>query len=361
MKCAKLLFLLLLGTGLLSAQSVADKEKAMELGRAAITKMDNGEIKESLALLKQAAELDPDNLIYPYETAYAHYLGQDLQSAIKVAKKLVKKPGAGKQVFSLLGNSYDLIGNQKKAEKYYKAGIKAYPESGIFYVELGILEGRRNNWDQTAAYWEQGILTDPNYPSNYFHLANLFANTKEHIWTVLFGEIFMNLERSTARTEAMSETIYLAYRKAITLEGDSARVNFARNVPMTISVDNLTDFKLPATMIYGLGMTFGTVAVTGETEVNSTTLCTIRDNFLEFWADKDHGSTYPNVLIEYQQKIKELGYLEAYNNWLFSQGDPVGWEFWIDAHDDEFKSFLEWFTENQLQVPREKALIRRSF
>lgn len=331
----------------------------MELGRLAITKMENGDIQESLDLLKQAAELDPENTIYPYETAYAHYLGQDLQAAIKVAKKLVKKPGAGKQVFSLLGNSYDLAGNQKKAEKYYKAGINAYPESGIFYVELGILEGRRENWDQAAAYWEQGILTEPNYSSNYFHLANLYARTNEHIWTVLFGEIFMNLERSTARTEAMSETIYIAYRNAIDLQGDSARVNFARN--MTLSVDDLMDFKLPAPMAFGLGMTFGTTAVTGQTEVNSTTLNAIRTSFLEFWADNDHGTTYPNVLIEYQQKVKELGYLEAYNNWLFSQGDPVGWEFWVDAHHDEFNDFLEWYTDNQLEIPMDRALVRRSF
>ena len=262
-------------------------------------------------------------------------------------------------MFSLLGNSYDLIGNQKKAEKYYKAGIKAYPESGIFYVELGILEGRRENWDQAAAYWEQGVLTEPNYPSNYYHLANLFAKTNEHIWTVLFGELFMNLERSTSRTEAMSETIYLAYRNAIDLQGDSARVDFVRNMAMTL--DDLTNFKLPAPMVFGTGMTFGAIAVTGETEVNSTTLNTIRESFLEFWADKNYSDTYPNVLIEYQQKVKESAHLEAYNYWLFSQGDPVGWEYWVEANKTEYSNFLEWFTGNQLQIPKDKALVRRSF
>ena len=86
MKCINLLFLLLLGTGLLSAQSAADKEKAMELGRAAITKMDNGEIQESLDLLEQAAELDPDNNIYPYEIAYAHYLAKTIRQPSKALK-----------------------------------------------------------------------------------------------------------------------------------------------------------------------------------------------------------------------------------------------------------------------------------
>lgn len=359
MKIINLLFLLLLVTGLLSAQSEADKEKALELGRSAITKMDNGEIQESLDLLEQAAKLDPDNNIFPYETAYAHYLGKEYKMAVKVLKKLAKKPEASKQVFNLLGNAYDMAGDQKKAEKSYQAGIKAYPGAANYYVELGILEGRRGNWDQAAAYWEQGIMTDPNYPSNYYHLANLFAKTKDHIWTILFGEIFMNLERSTARTEAMSETIYLAYRKAIELKGDSAEVNFARN--MTMILGDLEQLKLPAPMIFGTTMALATTDVIGETEVNSTTLNTMRESFLQYWADNKQSETYPNVLIDFQQEIKAEGLLEAYNHWVFSQGDPVGWEFWVDAHETEFNEFVEWFTDNKLQIPKDKVLTRESF
>lgn len=83
---------------------------------------------------------------------------------------------------------------------------------------------------------------------------------------MLYGETFINLEQNTARTEAMSETIYVAYRNAIELKGDSAEVDFARKMNLTISVSDLMDLKLPAPMVFELGMTFGTVSVTGETD-----------------------------------------------------------------------------------------------
>lgn len=120
----------------------------------------------------------------------------------------------------------------------------------------------------------------------------------------------------------MSETIYVAYRNAIELKGDSAAVDFARKMDMTISVSDLMDFKLPAPMIFELGMTFDTTSVTGETGVNSTTLSAIREGFLQFWEEKEHATTYPNILIDHQQKIRVAGHLETYNHWLFSDGTP---------------------------------------
>lgn len=352
------LFFVLAGS-LLFAQSEADKEKALDLGRQAIKLMDDGQYAESLRLLEEAKALDPDNSIYPYEIGYAYYLKQDYKSAIKVLKKATKKANASKEMFSMLGNSWDNIGKPKQAIKAYSDGINRFPETAIFYVELGILESRREDFTKAAAYWERGVQIDPNYPSNYFHLATLFSNTKEHIWTVLYGEMFLNLEPGTARTEQVSELVYGGYRKAVKLENDTARVNFVQNMTMTIT--DLETLKLPAPMIFGTTMLLGTVAVTGEEDLNGTVLHNLRQSFLENWYLNSHDETYPNAVISRMKAIADAGHLEAYNHWLVSEGDPVGWEFWVDAHKEEFSDFVEWFNANSVELKPGKGLTRASF
>ncbi len=338
---------------------MAQPAEALEMAKKAVAMMDEGKIEESLELLEKAWKMDPKNQLYPYEIGYAHYLNKDYTAAAKVLKKLSKKPGASKQAFSLLGNAYDNSENQKKAIKAYKAGIKAYPESGIFYVELGILEGRRGNWNEAGRYWEAGIITEPNYPSNYFHLANLFAQTDNRIWALLYGEIFINLERNSKRTPVMSESLYLNWRNSVKLEGDTARVDLYKNINW--SMTDAMELKFPTSLMYTTAVTFGTTAATGETDLNSETLHKIRAQTLSFWEDKGYFEEYPNVLFDYQKSIRDAGHLETYNHWLVSQGDPVGWEFWLDAHKPEFDAFVEWFNANPLKIPKERVLVRSTF
>ncbi|TXF90373.1 tetratricopeptide repeat protein [Neolewinella aurantiaca] len=344
---------------LLSFALPAQNEEALEMAKAAITKMDDGDISEALELLEKAWKMDPGNQLYPYEIGYAHYLNEDYAAAVKVLKKLSKKQGAGKQVFSLLGNAYDNLDNQKKAVKAYKTGIKNYPESGIFYVELGILEGRRNNWNEAGKYWEQGIVTEPNYPSNYFHLANLFAQTDNRIWALLYGEIFMNLERNSRRTPLMSESLYVTWRESVKLEKDSATVDLYQSINW--SMTDAMELKFPAPLIYSTAVTFGTTAVTGKTDLNSTTLHELRAQTLSYWEDKGYFSEYPNILLDYQKTVRDAGHFETYNYWLMSQGDPVGWEFWLDGHQEEFDAFVSWFNANPLEIPKEKVMVRSTF
>ncbi len=331
----------------------------MSLARKAISIMEEGQTEEAIQLLREAEELDPANPVFPYEIGYAHYLAEAYGQAAKVLKKTSKRKDPGAQVFSLLGNAYDNLGNQKKAIKAYEAGIKAYPGSAIFYVELGILEGRRNKFNDAIRYWEQGVRVDPNYASNYFHLANIFAQTEEHIWTVLYGETFINLEPGSGRTQAMSKTLYQAYQKAIDLRGDSAKVDFVRQMTMTIS--DLTSLKLPAPMMFGKAMTMGTLAVTGQTETDATNLLKIRTAFLDNWYDEGHAETYPNVLIDRLRALQGAGHLEAYNYWIFSQGDPVAYEFFTSDNATAFRAFAEWFGDHPLDIPQDRALTRASF
>jgi len=83
----KRFILLILFLGILSQGfSQTNKEKAIELKNQAIELMDNGKINESLSLLDQARELDPENITIPYEIAFGYQLDKDFDKSIEVAK-----------------------------------------------------------------------------------------------------------------------------------------------------------------------------------------------------------------------------------------------------------------------------------
>lgn len=352
------LALLLFLSHTLSSQTEAAKERARALGTEAIELMDNVEFEPSRAKLLEAKALDPSSYVYDYEIGYSYYLQEDYKPAIKALKKTAKRPDAGKEVFQLIGNAYDYLENKKKANKAYQEGIERFPNSAVFHVELGIMEQLAGNWDEAGNYWEAGIRVDPNYPSNYYHLSRLFARTDKHLWTALYGETFMNLERGSARTAEISELLLTVYQTAIELGEDTASVHFIKDHQWSLSA--IQESQFPSSLLFGINMTLATVSIKGEKEINVQTFPTLRAAFLEAW-DGQELETKPNYLFDWLREIKDAGHFEAYNAWLVSEGDKVGFEFWMSSYPESWTGFVDWFNENQLEIEVGTAPIRVGF
>lgn len=64
------------------------------------------------------------------------------------------------------------------------------------------------DYDRAVSYYEKGVYVEPAYSSNYYRLAQLFLSSKDKFWGLIYGEIFMNLERNSQRTEEMSKWLF---------------------------------------------------------------------------------------------------------------------------------------------------------
>ncbi|ANQ52711.1 tetratricopeptide repeat protein [Flammeovirga sp. MY04] len=353
----------LLITGLLLLSSIftfgqTNKEKAQKKAEEAIELMDNGAVESSIKMLLECEKLDPTTFIYTYEIAYAYILKKDYKTAIKYLNKSKKHNDANSQVYQLLGNCDSWMGKPKKALKKYEEGLKVFPNAGNLYLETGNIYLHQQLYDYAIDYYKEGIRKDPMYPSNYFRLADLYLNSDYKIDGLIYGELFMNIERGSDRTTQMSKMLYDTYKNSITVKGDSVVYSFNKTLNININQGSDGEIKMPFSMIFFKNMAIATATQANEKNIDLEYMCAIRKVFLKNYAQKDIYD-YPNVLFKYQKVVDDAGHLEAYNHYILQMGNEKEIDAWVTQNEEAFESFLEWYTkgENVLQVDKESVFI----
>lgn len=357
MKKTILVLTLLIAVG---AHAQTDKATARRMLRDAIRVMDNGDPDRAMLILDSAKKLDPTDFTYDYEKGYAAYLKKDYKHAIKLFETALAFPDATDQCYQMLGNALDSDGKTEKAMNTYKEGLKRFPTSGGLHVELGVMSLANKKYDDAVGWWEKGIAANPTYPGNYYRLANLFALTKDPIWTFFYGEIFLNLEPSTKRSEEISKAIYDAYKDNITVPTDtSMKVDFTSDNIILNNASDIKNFKIPFRLIYvgdfivGIPLNYPT-----EKQINLSSLVKSRMSFIDRWYKQKRNNDYPNIVLDHQKKIADAGHAEAYHYWLLSAGDEKAFQEWYKNNQEKFKAFANWIPDNMLVIDKNHLFIR---
>lgn len=327
----------------------------------AIKLMDNGKVDESIVLLKEGSKLEPERFDYQYEMAYAYHLKSDYKESIKILEKIENHKSVTDRFFQLLGNSYDNVKKPKKAIEVYERGLKKFPNSGNLYLELGVMHLDDKNMNVALSYFEKGIDVDPTFPSNYFWASKIFCKTTEEVWGMIYGEIFMNLERNSKRTAEISKLLYDTYKSEIKFTGENSfSVSFSKN--STINIGDLTNpgkMRLP----FGVGVYETTLMIsmlsTKSIDINS--LDNIRSSFVDNYFQRGNDKTYPNILFSYQKQVKDAGHIEAYNHWILMKGDEDGFVNWMNSNKEKWDNFVMWFTDNEIQINQSNKFNRMQY
>jgi tetratricopeptide (TPR) repeat protein len=353
-KTLKLICLFLLTGNFAFAQ--ANQELAKQKLKEAVKLEDEqGKYDEALKLILEAQQLDPENIDYPYELAYTYNAKKEYKKSIEVLEKLLTHKDVYDQVYQALGSAYDYDGNSEKAISTYELGLTKFPKSGVLYTELGNMNLNKKDYTNAVKYYEKGIEVSPKSTANYYRVAKIFLATENELWGLIYGEIFMNLERSSKRTEEMSKLLFDTYKSQITFKNDtSLNVSLYKNVMTIEDVKNMEKKGLPFGMAYEMTTSLATISLAlskgDDRVINLNSLNTLRSNFLKFYYEKDFNKKYPNILFDYQKEIEKQGHLEAYNHWILMKGDEVEFSKWKNANLEKWDSFIKWFGPNPLKL-----------
>lgn len=323
----------------------------------ALVLQDRGEIDNALKLLEEAVILDPETIQVSYELAIGYYSKGQYQKAADILEKLKDRPDVTASVYHLLGNTYDKLNNLEKAVDYYIKGLGKFPEAGELYLEMGTLHLARKEYTNAMGYYEKGIEMNPSFASNYYWAAKIFCNSTDAVWGMIYGEIFLIMERDTKRTNEISKLLYDTYRKKITTSSEGTfKIDFSAGLNPN---DTAHLKKIPfAKAVYEPILM---MAVLHETKLDLESLCRIRKYFIDNYFKTERYTNYPNAMLDFQYRVFKAGFMDEYNHYILYNGDTAAAEKWIGANKKRWEAFLVWFRKNQLLLDKNYKFYRAQY
>ncbi len=295
--------------------------------------MRQGDYDNAVLVLNRASEQDPQNLDLLKDLAYAYYVQRNNSKAAEVIGKFQDRDDLDVQAYQIISVVYLANSKIKDAEKNYKRALKRFPASGVLYYEYGGMLAREDG-SAAVKLFEKGIEVDPNYAGNYYYMAMHHFNNGEKFWSLIYGEIFVNIESLSARTIEMKGVLLEGYKKLFQdsnlWENYTGNKNnmFAQQVLQTLNNQN------------GL-------AAEG---LNIETLMAIRTRFVLDWFNAKNRPAFR--LFEQHRQMLQDGLFEAYNQWLFGPAaNAVQYQNWVTTHAEEQKEFTNYQRSRLFKIP----------
>lgn len=317
---------------LIFIECIAYSQDAKQLQETAKTFMRQGDYANAILVFSRALQQDPKNMDMNKDLALCYYFQRDNTKAIETIIPLLELPNADDQCFQLAGMIYKQADMSKDAEKVYKKGLKKFPESGPLYNELGELQWQQKN-TEAIKQWEKGIETDPSYSKNYYNAAKFYYPTTDMVWTLIYGEIFINMEPLSNKAPEIKELLLNGYTKlygVLNLEF----ANKEKNAFLKSYLKSMNEQSGIAAM-----------------GINSETLSMIRTRFVLTWFNESKPA-FPFKLFSYQQQLLREGLFEAYNQWIFGSTQNLSaYQNWVNTHADEYNNFLNFQKGRIFKIP----------
>ncbi|MGZ8551806.1 MAG: tetratricopeptide repeat protein [Chitinophagaceae bacterium] len=298
------------------------QENTKTLHETAKDFMRSGDFDNAVIVLTRALQQDKNSLELQKDLVMSYYLKRDYAKALEGVKALVDRDDADVVVYQLAGNVYKALEEPKECEKVYKKGLKKFPRSGPLYSEYGEFLWATKDFS-AINQWEKGIQLDPSYSGNYYNAALYYFYTKDKVWSLIYGEIFINMESLSQRGIAMKQQLLKGYKEKLFAEADlmkgeeKNKSEFARAFLQTMSKQS-------------------SVANKG---ITTETLTMIRSRFILDWYPSNAGK-FPLRLFDYQQQLLKEGLFDAYNQWLFGAAENLaGYDSWSKTHTEQYEAF----------------------
>ena len=180
--------------------------------------------------------------------------------------------------------------------------------------------------------WEKGIEVDPNYSKNYYNACKYYYATTNKVWSILYGEIFINMEPINARAPEIKSILLESYKKLFT-DTEIAKSN--------------KDNQFAAAFIETMNKQ-SSVAASG---INPESITMIRARFILDWF-QDNAVKFPFRLFDLQKQLLQDGIFEAYNQWIFgSVQNLAAYQNWAATHSADYTDFTRFQKGRIFKLP----------
>jgi Tfp pilus assembly protein PilF len=319
----------------LSFLQVSAQQTASQMRETAMAFQRQGDYGNAVIVLNRAIEQAPGSMELLTDLAYVYYLQRDFGKAIDIIKPLTEQDDAEIRTYQIAGNIYRAIAEISACERMYRRALKKYPDSGPLNAEYGEMLQARRDGAAAVAQWEKGIQLDPSYPVNYYHAARYYFSNGEMLRSLIYGEIFLNMDTYSGRSAEVKELLLEAYK------------NFYAN-PTGPKLSNLRK-RTPFEEAFKAALLAQSPVASMGIDVNR--LIMIRTRFVLQWFNAA-GETFPHRMIDQQRQLLREGLFEAYNQWLFgAASNAVEYQMWAGTHAEDIAAFSRFQQNRVFRMP----------
>lgn len=327
--------LIFCGIFLVSPTIIGQTEDAKTLHENAKTFMKQGDFDNAIIILNRAIQLDKNNPDILKDLTMSYYYKRNYEKALDEVKILLDRDDADVVSYQIGGNVYKALEEVKECERVYKTGLKKFPTSGPLYSEYGELLWAKKDFS-AIDLWEKGIRLDPAYSGNYYNAALFYFYTKDKVWSLVYGEIFVNMESLSERGASMKQLLLQGYKEKL----------FSDANIMAGQEKNKNEFSKAFLECVNKQSSLVSRGITTET------LTMIRTRFILEWFDK-YAGRFPYKLFDYERQLIQEGMFNAYNQWLFGTVENLAaYDSWTKAHDEEYKNFTAFQKTRVFKMPQ---------
>jgi len=312
---------------------IAQQEDIDQLHENAKAFMQQGDYGNATLILTRALQQDKQNLEIAKDLSMSYFLQKEDQKALDVIKPFIDNCNADDQAYQITGTIYRRLGQEKEADKNYKDALKKFPNSGGLYNDYGELLFK-NRDPEAIKMWEKGIQADPSFGYNYYNASKYYYYNRNYIWSLLYGETFINIESFTSRTAEIKDLLLSAYKRLFA-DPDllkNAKDKSAFEIAFLTCMNKQND-----------------VVIRG---INPETLTMIRTRFILDW-NRNYAQKFPFKLFQLQEQLLEEGLFPAYNQWIFGASQNLAaYQNWTSNHADEADNFRKFKAGIIFKIPK---------
>lgn len=299
--------------------------------------MKKGDWGNAVMVFKRALQQKPNDIGLLKDIAYSYYLEKDFMHSLETIKPVVESDDADVQSFQIAGTIYRAIEETKEGNKLYTRALKKFPYSGALYSEYGELLWQKKDYN-AILQWEKGIEVDPNYPGNYYNAARFYYFTTDRVWSLLYGEIFVNLESYTIRTAEIKTILFDSYRKLFA-DADLLK-NYNAKKKNEFEKAFLTSMNTQSSL--------------ASTGIDPQKLITIRTGFIKNWFETN-AAKFPFRLFDYHKQLISSNMFAAYNQWMLGSGIKADdYQQWIVNNQAEYDTFNNFQRGRVFKLPKDQ-------
>lgn len=341
------------------AQSVTDSgfgslsPEDQQLVNKLIGLVDEGMSEAVVPDFDRLAKKYPKNYYVQYERLYNLYMLGRYDEVIKDRKSLLSHKSADEGAYQIIGNAYDMNGDRKMAAKIYKEGIKRFPRSGSLYMELGTINLLNKDYNDALECYNDGILAQPDFASNYYRAANLYLSSEQgKVWGLVYAETaFLLAPSNDVRHGEVATWIVDCLKENIKIKFGENDTISVKLVPQrtTLINDKTDEVYLAFPGIYEGALSQPLIRLMADKEPFTCSLpqlIEIRRGLVESYfsaTDNLYGSSM--YLLEFQKKIIDAGHWDAYNYFLFMLNFPEEFKAWYSADSAPLQEFIDWYNK----------------